>query len=353
MAGMSGWPSQKKITYANKTYNEFVTVQPIASDKNGFDVLPKSAFRNSVLKTVEAGSTDQIIVATAHNAVKGDYIRFENGAFQYFEVAVVDVTANAIYLGTKLPAAPALTDTYYIMRYVSPLTDSSGSIISTSGPIQYNLDSIATTVNEDTVTPANSTTLPVGLFSPGGERITSTTDGARKELDVSPGPVEFNLDGVVTEVSQDTVTPGNSVGLPSMLLAPTGLEQAYGAGVTGPEVQRVVLPTDMPPVKTGLSYLNSARLDYGVTNVSNAAWTQLLASVGASDVEQIMLFDGGGYAMELGIGAAASETRMLLIPPGGFNGNLPVKIPAGSRLSVRAVGAALVNLGEIDLNLLG
>lgn len=353
MPGLAGWPSQKKITFANKTYNEFVTIQPIVADKNGFDVLPKSAFRNSVLKTVEAGSTDQIIVATAHGAAKGDFIRFENGPYQYFEVAIVDVTANELYLGTKLAAAPAITDTYYIMRHVSPLTDSSGSIVASSGPVQYNLDGVATTVNEDTVTPANSTTLPVGMFSPGGERITSTTDGGRRELDVSPGPVEFNLDGVVTEVSQDTVTPGNSVGLPAKLLAPTGLEQAYGAGVTGPEVQRVVLPTDMPPVKTGLSYLNSARLDYGVTNVTNAAWTQLLASVGASDIEQIMLFDGGGYAMELGIGAAAAEVRMLLIPPGGFNGNLPVKIPAGSRLSVRAVGAALVNLGEIDLNLLG
>lgn len=76
-------------------------------------------------------------------------------------------------------------------------------------------------------------------------------------------------------------------------------------------------------------------------------------SVGAAAVFGITLFDGGGYAMELGIGAAAAETRALLIPPGGFNGVIPLRIAAGTRLSIRAVGTATVSAGEIDINLMG
>jgi len=301
MSGIKGWPSQKKVTYDQKTYNEYVTVQPVYGDKNAADVTPKSAFRLTGLKTIEAGSTEQTIIATAHGASAGDFIRFEAGAtLEYFEAAIVEIVdANTFRLGTKLPSVPPITDTYYILRYTTPRVDASGSIASTSGPVQYNLDGVTVTVNQDTVVPASSLALPV------------------KQL------------------------------------GPSGLEDAYGAGVVNAQTQRVVLATDMPPQKTGLSYLNSARLDYGVTNVDNVAWTQILANTGATDSQEVMLFDGGGYAMELGIGAAAAETRMLLIPPGGFNGNLPINIPAGSRLSVRAIGAALVNLGEIDINLLG
>ena len=109
----------------------------------------------------------------------------------------------------------------------------------------------------------------------------------------------------------------------------------------------------MPVKEYGDAYLTSGRIDYSVSNVTNGAWTQVIANTGPTQAQGITLFDGGGFAMELGIGAAAAEARILLIPPGGFNGKITLQIPAGSRLSVRAVGAALVNAGEIDINLLG
>lgn len=292
MSGIKGFPSQKKVQIGQKQYNEFVTVQPSIDDRNGLDVISRLAFRFGGLKTAEAGSTKQIVVLTAHGALAGDFIRFESTAqFPYYEVPVVElIDANSFYIGTILPANIAITDTFYIMRYVTQRTDSAGSTVSVSGPTSYLLDTVETTVSEDTVVPANTRSFPVGLFSPGGERITATQTGTRTSLDVSTA---------------------------------------------------------------GKGYLGSARLDYAITNVNNAAWTQVLASTGASETNGITLFDGGGYAMELGIGAAASEARMLLIPPGGFNGVIPIQIPAGSRLSVRAIGAALVNAGEIDINLLG
>jgi len=141
------------------------------------------------------------------------------------------------------------------------------------------------------------------------------------QTSVSAGPLEYLKNGVTTTVSIDTTTPSNS--------------------------------TPLPVANAGFSYLGSARLDYSSTSVTSGAWVELTASVGASAVFGITLFDGGGYAMELGIGAAASEARVLLIPPGGFNGVIPLQIAAGSRLSIKAVGAATVSAGEIDINLMG
>lgn len=138
---------------------------------------------------------------------------------------------------------------------------------------------------------------------------------------VSSGPIQYSKNGSNTTVSIDTTTPSSSNPLP--------VEDA------------------------GKSYLGSVRLDYSSTTVTNAAWTQLLASVGASGVFGLTLFDSGGYAMELGIGGAGSEVRTLLIPPGGFNGVIPLNITGGTRLSIRAVGAASVSAGEININLLG
>lgn len=267
MSGIKGWPSQKKITYEKETFNEYVTVQPVGSDKNAADVVAKSAYRNGALDAVEAGSTQQIIVATAHIAIPGDFIRFETGAFATWELPVVKVTANEIYLGTKLSAAPGVGDTFYVMKYITPRVDASGAIVAT------------------------------------------------------PGPSQFVYDGVDTEVEEDTTTPSNN--------------------------------RAMPVSQMGEGYLGSVRLDYSVTNVTTGAWVQLIADTGAKATKGITLFDGGGYAMELGIGAAASEARILLIPPGGFNGVIPLGIPANSRLSVRAIGAATVDAGEIDINLLG
>ena len=63
-------------------------------------------------------------------------------------------------------------------------------------------------------------------------------------------------------------------------------------------------------------------------------------------------YDSGGYTMELGLGAATSEIRKLLVSP-GWNSSLKVVIPPNSRISIRAIGSALVSAGEISINFVG
>lgn len=50
------------------------------------------------------------------------------------------------------------------------------SVTATSGPLQFNKDAVATTVSQDTVTPSNSVALPVALFNTAGP-LNLTTDG--------------------------------------------------------------------------------------------------------------------------------------------------------------------------------
>jgi hypothetical protein len=104
-------------------------------------------------------------------------------------------------------------------------------------------------------------------------------------------------------------------------------------------------------VQNGVTYRNRIRLVYSSTNVTTGAWVQLLASVGATAIKEIEIFDSSGETLELGIGASGSEVVQSYIIPGG-NGRIPLQIPAGTRLSIKAVSAT-ANSGEIVVNLYG
>jgi hypothetical protein len=140
---------------------------------------------------------------------------------------------------------------------------------------------------------------------------------------------------------------------------------AYDSGASGTTTVRTVLATRhesaSTPISvrlsdgsafssvsaTGRSYSDSVRLSYAGTSVTTGAWVQLIAST-AAVINAITLFDSCGQTLELGTGAAASETRKLIIPPGGIGGVIPLAIPASTRVSIRAVSATCSS-GEIDI----
>ncbi len=93
----------------------------------------------------------------------------------------------------------------------------------------------------------------------------------------------------------------------------------------------------VPTSTAGQAYADSVFYDH-VVPVTTGAWTQLIAAT-AAVINALMLFDSSGETLELGVGAALSEARVLLIPPGGIDGLVPLRIAAGVRLSVRAVSA--------------
>lgn len=110
----------------------------------------------------------------------------------------------------------------------------------------------------------------------------------------------------------------------------------------------VLVPSN---VGTGRSVVATARIDYGSAPVTTGAWTQVFAAASVTAaVGYVSIFDSGGRTMELGTGGAGSESRLILIPPGGED--YALTIASGTRLSIRALGAN-ATVGELDVNLFG
>lgn len=95
------------------------------------------------------------------------------------------------------------------------------------------------------------------------------------------------------------------------------------------------------------SYADSARLVYSSTNVTTGAWVELDSST-AGDFNCLTIFDSSGQTLELGVGAAAAESRVMIIPPGGHDGCIPLRIASGSRLSLKAISGT-ASSGEINI----
>lgn len=112
----------------------------------------------------------------------------------------------------------------------------------------------------------------------------------------------------------------------------------------------VTLASDQDPLDVVLgarSVVTRARNDYSSSSVTTAAYTELVAALSA-DVSMLEVFDSSGQTMVLAIGGAGSEVDQVYIMPGG-QGQVPLSIPSGSRVSVKAVSAT-ANAGEISIN---
>lgn len=79
-----------------------------------------------------------------------------------------------------------------------------------------------------------------------------------------------------------------------------------------------------------------SRNDYSSINVTTAAYVQLVAST-TNDINKLYIFDSSGQDLLLAVGAAGFEVDQIQISPGGWNAAISLNIPAGSRISVKAV----------------
>lgn len=161
------------------------------------------------------------------------------------------------------------------------------------------------------------------------------------EIDVTnfPTTVDTNYGTVGASTLRSAAQIGNATGA-----------AAFGAGSTSAQTLRVVLPTDQTTIPTtsgGGAYADSVRNVYSSTNVTTGTWVQLIAST-AAVINCLTVFDSSGQTLELGIGAAMSESRVLIIPPGGLSGCIRLRIAAATRLSIRAISATAA-LGELDV----
>jgi len=163
-----GYSSQTKL---DRLTAEFTTNEPVRREQNGSSVVAHQYVYIVGTDAVEAGSTVEEVVATAHAAKKGDVIRFTSGALDGTEVKVWETSTNAIIFAEDLESAPAAAVTFQILRHKYPVVGSDGKTVvtATQGPVIFTLNGVDQEVTEDTVTPANNAPLPVKLTSVTGD----------------------------------------------------------------------------------------------------------------------------------------------------------------------------------------
>lgn len=117
--------------------------------------------------------------------------------------------------------------------------------------------------------------------------------------------LSFTLNGVSQAVTEDTTTPANNRPLPTK------------------ELGRLMANA---PVRN----------PYGTTPVTTAAYVQLIAST-TSTCNRIQIFDSSGETLVIATGGVGSEVDRFMVTPGGLD--IPYSIPAGTRVSIKAVSA--------------
>ena len=133
MSGIKGRPTSKKLTSPTNDLREqdnFVTVLPIGSSRHALDTIPMGVYSIQTSVAAEAGSTDELLVFTAHGAKRGDILRIESSAnpIDEFEVAIKEIIdANTLRLASILSASLTLGDTVSILRPIAQRMDASGA----------------------------------------------------------------------------------------------------------------------------------------------------------------------------------------------------------------------------------
>lgn len=184
-----------------------------------------------------------------------------------------------------------------------PISDAGGTI-TVDGTVA------ATQSGTWTVQPGNTanTTPWLATISQGGNSATVSAGGALK-VDASGG----------TQTVTGTVAVSN---LPATVDTNSGAASASTVRTT----------------QASRSYSDSARYNYAGGTVTTSAWVEVDSSTAAA-FNLVCITDQSGQIMELGTGAAASETRVFLIAR-GFSGCIPLTIAASTRLAIKAVSAS-------------
>lgn len=275
------------------------------------------------------------------------------------EVTLGSIDTKTPALGQALMAASAPVVIASDQTAV-PISDA-GGVITVDGTVAatqsgvWNITDITGTVSLPTgaATEATLSTLNGKVnsdFGTSGEAIRTAaqignTTGA---ADFSTGPVSGQTLRVVLPDDQPSIDV-DITNLPATVdtnLGAPGASTIRTAAMLGVGSTAVSDTNPVPSSSVGTAYGDSARLAYASTNVTTGAWVELDAST-AAVINKILLFDSSGQTLELGIGAGAAETRTLIIPPGGLDGWVPLRIAAGTRLSLRAISGT-ASTGEIN-----
>ncbi len=155
---------------------------------------------------------------------------------------------------------------------------------------------------------------------------------------ISDAGSSITVDGTVaaTQSGTWTVAVSNLPATQDTNYGTPGSSTPRAAAMLGVGSTAVSTSNPVPNNMIGKPYADSVYNNYASTGVTTGAWVQMIAST-AAVINALYITDTCGQVLELGTGAAASETRKLLIPRGGMAEPVWLAIPSGTRISLRAI----------------
>ena len=322
-----GFPSESKL--GEQKYN---TITPMGSDKNGMDMAPKALFpitgaSDAIVSAPQiidsTGSTlrqtQQRVEITGHGLRIGDALRFDSGPLTSIEAPVVEIIdANFVVIPFKIIEADAIASTAILMRYVTLTLDASGSLVTTSGPLQYILDGGNQTVIEDTAVAANNRSLPIApFFKIDGVSTPVNVDTATPANDRAiPSAMYIERDGAYQKIIKDTATPANTRAMPVELVSTTGVEATINVttGDLGVEISHdgATHVWDSTRIGDGTNLMAvNASLEATVRDADSIAELQTLVTSNAAILVDTSSIDAKQSTIATNTGATATSVASI------------------------------------------
>lgn len=264
--------------------------------------------------------------------------------------------------GTNLHAVLDTTSTTAVTQATA--ANLNATVVQSSGAnLHVNVDSAPSTAVTGTVTAnagtnLNTSALALSATQTDGTQRTKITDGTTNASVKAASTAAVGTDTALVVA----ISPNNTPVLPTGAATETSLakltlgQASTTSGQTGPLIQGAVT-TNVPaystaqtdPVsittrgalrvsQTGKDTAQIIRNDYSTTNVTTAAYVQLVAST-TVEINRLHIFDSSGQDFVLAVGAAASEVDQINISPGGWDSAVDLYIPSGSRISIKSKSA--------------
>lgn len=180
---------------------QHVTAQEVEGQRVGMDVIIHGKYPVVPSIAIAAGSAKRLIKLIAHGLTigkKGYFLKPLGGNAEGEEVAILSVVdVDTVIIAAELDMA--IGDLVEVARYITPNYTEDGDlnvVVNSAGVIQFELDGVNTNVQEDTSFPFNSKALPSKMF--------------------------IEIDGIQYPVRKDTGTPSNTVSIPVELSGVAG-----------------------------------------------------------------------------------------------------------------------------------
>jgi len=299
MSAQKGYSSQEKD---ERLSAQFQTIEPVRELQFGSSVVAHQFVFEVGNDAAEAGSTEAVIVATGHAALKGDVIRLTSGALSGREVKVWEVATNSITLAETLPSAVAAAVTFQILRHKYPTVDSSGVLnvnsveVATaadggalpaltkvvSGYDGTNVQVLRTDVNGELQVDVLSSALPLGAATE------ATLSTLATEATVSTLASEATVSTLATESTLSTVAGDVSSMLASVILIEAGTPDSLGQATMANSMPVVLASnqTAIPVTDNGSSLTvdgTVAATQSGTWNINNVSGTVSLPTGAATE----------------------------------------------------------------------